>query len=44
MAVTKGGDEARAELRDPGMAGVELQLFRGQEFANDRRRAQPTTS
>jgi hypothetical protein len=34
--MTKGGEEARAELRDQGVAGVELQLFRGDDFANGR--------
>jgi hypothetical protein len=32
----KGGEEAYAELRDQGVAGVELQMFRGDEFANGR--------
>jgi hypothetical protein len=35
-AMTKDGEEARAELRDQGVAGVELQLFRGDDFANGR--------
>src|SRR4051812_48988033 len=35
-AMTKGGEEAHAELRDQGVAGVELQLFRGDDFANGR--------
>jgi hypothetical protein len=34
--MTKGGEEAWAELRDQGVAGVELQLFRGEDFANGR--------
>jgi hypothetical protein len=34
--MTKAGEEARAELRDQGVAGVELQLFRGDDFANGR--------
>jgi hypothetical protein len=34
--MTKGGEEARAELRDQGVAGVELQVFRGDDFANGR--------
>lgn len=33
---TKGGEEARAELRDQGVAGVELQLSRASDFANGR--------
>ena len=32
----RGGEEAHAELRDQGVAGVELQLFRGGDFANGR--------
>jgi hypothetical protein len=32
--MTKGREEAYAELRDQGVAGVELQLFRGDDFAN----------
>jgi len=34
--MTKGWEEARAELRDQGVAGVELQVFRGDDFANGR--------
>ena len=34
--MTKGGEEAHAELRDQGVAGVELQMFRGDDFANGR--------
>jgi hypothetical protein len=34
--MTKGGEAAWAELRDQGVAGVELQLFRGDDFANGR--------
>jgi hypothetical protein len=34
--MTKGGEEAHAELRDQGVAGVELQVFRGDDFANGR--------
>jgi hypothetical protein len=34
--MTKGSEQARAELRDQGVAGVELQLFRGDDFANGR--------
>jgi hypothetical protein len=34
--MTKGSEQARAELRDQGVAGVELQVFRGDEFANGR--------
>jgi hypothetical protein len=34
--MTKGGEEARAEVRDQGVAGVELQVFRGDDFANGR--------
>ena len=34
--MTKDGEEARAELRDQGVAGVELQVFRGEDFANGR--------
>jgi hypothetical protein len=34
--MTRGGEEARAELRDQGVAGVELQVFRGDDFANGR--------
>jgi hypothetical protein len=34
--MTKGAEEAWAELRDQGVAGVELQLFRGEDFANGR--------
>jgi hypothetical protein len=30
--MTKGGEEAHAELRDQGVAGVELQVFRGDDF------------
>jgi hypothetical protein len=34
--MTKGGEEAWAELRDQDAAGVELQAFRGDDFANNR--------
>jgi hypothetical protein len=34
--MTEGGEEAWAELREQGVAGVELQLFRGDDFANGR--------
>jgi hypothetical protein len=34
--MTKGGEEAHAELRDQGLAGAELQVFRGDDFANGR--------
>jgi hypothetical protein len=34
--MTKGGEEARAEPRDQGVAGVELQVFKGDDFANGR--------
>jgi hypothetical protein len=34
--MTKGSEQARAELRDQGAAGVELQVFRGDDFANGR--------
>ena len=34
--MTKGSEQARAELRDQGVAGVELQLFKGDDFANGR--------
>jgi hypothetical protein len=34
--MTKGGEEAHAELRAQGGAGVELQVFRGDDFANGR--------
>jgi hypothetical protein len=34
--MTKSGEEAHAEMRDQGVAGVELQVFRGDDFANGR--------
>jgi hypothetical protein len=37
--MTKGGEEAHAELRDKGMAGVELQVYSG--ATNSRRAAAP---
>jgi hypothetical protein len=36
VSMTKGGEEARSDLRDQSEAGAELQLFRGDDFVNRR--------
>jgi hypothetical protein len=36
VGMTKDGEKALAELRDQSVAGVELQLFTAEQFANGR--------